>query len=72
MHGQPTPWIHTTGSEPRRDMLLYERHSGYNTHVSLVLVHVHVVGGTDQGVAQLQQEFPPDFETPPPAVIFPG
>ena len=32
-----------------------------------------VVGGTDQGLAQLQQEFSPDVDTQiPPAVIFPG
>ena len=29
-------------------------------------VQVHVVGGTDQGVAQLQQEFFPNFEPNPP------
>ena len=49
-------------------MLLHEGHSGYNTHVSLYLwsVQVLVVGGTDQGVAQLQQEFSPDVETQTP------
>ena len=33
-----------------------ELHSGYNTCI-FGQVQVHVVGGTDQGVAQLQQEF---------------
>ena len=36
----------------------------------IYLVQVHVVGGTDQGVAQLQQEFFPDVEAKiSPAVI---
>ena len=52
-----------SGSEPRRDMLL-----GYIPviHMYLWSVQVHVVRGTDQGVAQLQQEFFPDVETPTP------
>ena len=42
-------------------------------HMYLWSVQVHVVGGTDQGVAQLQQEFSPDVDTQiPPAAIFPG
>ena len=35
-------------------------------HMYLWSVQVHVVGGTDQGVAQLQQEFFPDVEPNPP------
>ena len=35
-------------------------------HMYLWSVQARMVGGTDQGVAQLQQEFSPDFETPPP------
>ena len=37
-------------------------------HMYLWSVQVHVVRGADQGVAQLQQEFFPEFETqiPPP------
>ena len=67
-HGQLIHWIHTTGSEPRRDMLL-----SYIPviHMYLWSVQVHVVGGTDQGVAQLQQEFSPDFKIQiPPAAFF--
>ena len=41
-------------------------HSGYTC---FWLVQVYVVGGTDQGVAQLQQEFSPDFETQIPPVL---
>ena len=54
VHGQLTPWIPTTGSEARGDILLL----GYIPliHMYLWSVQVHVVGGTDQGVAQLQQE----------------
>ena len=43
------------------------------THVSFVSIQVHVVGGTDQGVAQLQKEFFQEFATQiPPVEIFLG
>ena len=63
-------WIYTTSSEPHKYMLL-----SYIPviHMYLWSVHAHVVRGTDQGVAQLQQEVSPNFETQIPlAVIFPG
>ena len=76
VHGQLTPWIHTTGSGPHRDMLL-----GYISviHSLVGTVQVYVlIWGTDQGVAQMQQEVFPDFETEIPscgdlsgAAIFP-
>ena len=38
----------------------------FRLHTYLWSVQVHVVGGTDQGVPQLQQEFSPDFQTQTP------
>ena len=71
VHGQLKTCIHTTGSEAHRDMLL-----GYIPviHMYLQSEQVHMVGGTDQGVDQLQQEF---FHTLRPksplyTAIFPG
>ena len=67
--GQLIPWIHTTGSEPHRGMPL-----SYIPVIHMYLWSVPGRGrGTDQGVAQLQQEFPPDFETQIlPLAIFRG
>ena len=69
VHRQLKPWIHTIGSEPHRGMLV-----SYIPviHKYLWSVHLHMVGGTDQGVAQLQQEFFTDFDAQlPPAATFP-
>ena len=53
VHGQLTPWIHTTGSESPRDMLL-----SYIPviHMYLWSVQLHVVGGLSCG--QNNKAFP--------------